>query len=259
MSSESIFRNHCVKIASLLGTEIKDSTPVTIYIASQKLQSNRDNLATATGTAGRAQIITDELQSWKIHAKDTAKRAEQAQKEAEKEIAKAREDKALAKKAQNFYDKMEVAISLKGEFDLIWKDTRKHCDRYLGPSHNGMDRFKQMAIHAIWEYLCRNAWGCDDIPAIHSNSSTRGGFFRKKSNPLENLFPNNSTSEGKPMSEALKRLVARAKKLQGELKDYGFQAHIDLEGHLDESLPLALDSGVMICVKHRKDGCLGFW
>lgn len=61
------------------------------------------------------------------------------------------------------------------------------------------------------------------------------------------------------MSEALKRLVARAKKLQGELKDYGFQAHIDLEGHLDESLPLALDSGVMICVKHRKDGCLGFW
>ena len=61
------------------------------------------------------------------------------------------------------------------------------------------------------------------------------------------------------MSKSLGNLIARAKKLQDELKDYGFQAHIDLEGHLDESLPLALDSGVMICVKHRKDGCLGFW
>lgn len=59
------------------------------------------------------------------------------------------------------------------------------------------------------------------------------------------------------MSKSLGKLIARAKDLQDELKEYGFQAHIDLEGHLDESLPLALDSGVMICVEHREDGCLG--
>ncbi|BCS04306.1 uncharacterized protein AKAW2_80107S [Aspergillus luchuensis] len=199
----------------------------------------------------RAQTITDELQSWKIHAKEIAKRAEQAQKEAEKQIAKALEDKALAEDAQFFYDDMEVAVSLKGEFDRIWKDTR-----HLG--YKAMNGSKQMAIHAIWEYLCRNAWGCDDIPVRYSNSSsTRGSFFGKKSNPLQNLFPKNSTHWGRPMSEALQRLVARAKELQGELQEYGFQAHIDLVGHLDERLPLPIDSGVMICVEHRVDGCLG--
>ncbi|GLA63029.1 hypothetical protein ABZX51_005625 [Aspergillus tubingensis] len=341
MSSGSTFRNHCVQIASLVGTKKSDSTPTTIYDALKKLQCNRDDLAAATGTAGndlslseitkravsglnernslrsenqrlkdecitlrtlcrglqetngrlergfdrlqreqsiandilaggllemgesrpetllgRAHIITDELQSWKIHAKETAKRAEQAQKEAEKQIAKAREDKALAEDAQFFYDDMEVAISLKGEFDLIWKDIRKHCDRYIG--YKGMDGSnKQMAIHAIWEYLCRNAWGCDDIPVRYSNSSTRGGFFRKKSNPLESLFFNKSTDTGRPVSQALKRLVARAKKLQDELESYGFQAHIDPVGQLDESLPLPIDSGVFICVEHREDGCLG--
>ncbi|OJI82584.1 hypothetical protein ASPTUDRAFT_930865 [Aspergillus tubingensis CBS 134.48] len=219
----------------------------------------------------RAQIITDELQSWKIHAKETAKRAEQAQKEAEKQIAKAREDKALAEDAQFFYDDMEVAVSLlihsrqanpytiiihrKGEFDRMWKDTRKHCDRYLG--YNCMNGSTQMALHAIWEYLCRNAWGCDDIPVRYSNSRTRGGFFRKKSNPLESLFFNKSTDRGRPVSQALKRLVARAKKLQDELESYGFQAHIGPVGQLDESLPLPIDSGVFICVEHREDGCLG--
>ncbi|OJZ81001.1 hypothetical protein ASPFODRAFT_223216 [Aspergillus luchuensis CBS 106.47] len=198
-----------------------------------------------------AQTITDELQSWKIHAKETAKRAEQKQKAAEKQIAKAREDKALAEDAQFFYDDMEVAVSLKGEFDRIWKDTR-----HLG--YKGMNGSKQMAIHAIWEYLCRNAWGCDDIPVRYSNSSsTRGSFFGKISNPLESLFPKNSTYGGRPMSEALKRLVARAKKLQGELQKYGFQAHIDPVGHLDDCLPLPIDSGVMICVEHRAGGCLG--
>ncbi|GLB02235.1 hypothetical protein AtubIFM57258_003577 [Aspergillus tubingensis] len=204
------------------------------------------------GALGRAQTITDELQSWKIHAKETAKRAEQKQKKAEKQIAKALEDKALAKKAQIFYDKMEVAISLKGEFDLIWKDTRKHCNRYLGSK--GMD--KQMAIHAIWEYLCRNAWGCDDIQLKYSNS-TRGGFFRKKSNPLESLLPANSTHKGRPVSEALDELVDWAQDLQTELESYGFRAHIDPVGQLDEGLPLPRDSGVMICVEHRGDGCLG--
>ncbi|PYH65683.1 uncharacterized protein BO88DRAFT_418332 [Aspergillus vadensis CBS 113365] len=282
MSSESIFRKHCVQIASHLGTKISDSTPTTIYDASKNSSATEaslprpprehttvnDVLAESLGlgesrpesllpikvhNADHAQSITDELQSWKIHAKETAKRAEQKQKEAEKHITKAREDKALAEKAQIFYDKMKVAISLKGEFDLIWKDIRKHCDRYLGYKH--MDKSRQMAIHAIWKYLCRNAWGCDD-----SNSSTRGSFSGKKSNPLESrLFPTDSTYTGRPMSESLGNLIARAKDLQDELKEYGFQAHIDPEGHLDESLPLALDSGVMICVKHRKDGCLGFW
>ncbi|RAK86275.1 hypothetical protein BO79DRAFT_257444 [Aspergillus costaricaensis CBS 115574] len=340
MSSGSTFRNHCVQIASLLRAQISESTPTTIYNALQELQSNRDKLAAATGTAGSdlslsdiikqavsdlnernslisenqrlkdecitlrtlcrglqetngdlegdvnrlqrehttvndnlagalglgesrpefllpIKSITDELQSWKIHAKETAKRAEQKQKEAEKQIAKAREDKGLAKKAQNFYDKLKVAVSLKGEFDLIWKDIRKHCDRYIG--YKGMDGSnKQMAIHAIWEYLCRNAWR-DDKPLRHSNSSTRGRFFGKKSNPLESLFPKDYMYKGRPMSEALDELVDWAQDLQTELESYGFRAHIDPVGQLDEGLPLSIDSGVMICVKHRKDGCLGFW
>lgn len=53
MSFGSIPRQHSVQIASLLGTVIWESTPTTIYEVLKELQRIRDDLATATGTAGK--------------------------------------------------------------------------------------------------------------------------------------------------------------------------------------------------------------